>query len=170
MAQRCTVCDHAERQTVDERLASGMSNRAVASQFGLGKDAVRRHRDAHLSPSLIAVTAEVQRREANARTTLERVESLTDRLEEIATTATGRAFLDVARELRGALELLARMRGELKPDGPQVAINLLASPDLHRLVAAIDRALAGHPEARAAVAAELALLAGGVPRLAGSNA
>lgn len=157
---------HPERDAIDAALASGQSNRAVAGRFGMGEEAIRRHRKRHLSPAIVAVTAEVQRRQGNERTTLERVEALTDRVEAAAEGVSGRHFLDVARELRGALELLARMRGELKPDGPTVSVNLLASPDLHRLLLALDRALLGHPAARAAVAAELGMIeAGGVVRL-----
>jgi hypothetical protein len=167
MAMPCSICNHAERDAIDHALASGASNRAVAVQYTVGKDAVLRHRAAHLSPAMVAVTAEVQRRQANERTTLERVEGLTNRLEEVTGTATGRGFLDAARELRGALELLARMRGELKPDGPQVSVNLLASPDLHRLVMAMDRALVDHPLARAALARELGRLETGVALLPG---
>ncbi|MEV7633616.1 hypothetical protein AB0N64_14550 [Microbacterium sp. NPDC089318] len=45
----CTLCRHAQRAEIERTLASGTATyRAIARQFGLSRDAVRRHVDAHL--------------------------------------------------------------------------------------------------------------------------
>jgi hypothetical protein len=57
--------------------------------------------------------------------------------------------LAAIRELRGVLEIMARMAGELR-DTPNV--NLLISPEYQNLRQLIVEALAPYPEARRAVA------------------
>jgi transposase-like protein len=46
---RCSVCSHEARATIDKLLASGAASaRAIARQYGLSKDALRRHAEAHI--------------------------------------------------------------------------------------------------------------------------
>lgn len=176
MPRPCSICtDNPDREAIDAAAVGGASFRSIARRYGVGDGAVARHvHSGHVSPALVAVA---EAKEADReRTTAERVEGLYRRVERLLDDAehapSATVLLAAVREMRGCLELLARLRGELKPDGPTVAVNLLASPDLHRLLAAIDLALAGHPEARAALAAQLGLLEAGtvaVPRLADSE-
>lgn len=46
---RCTVCRHLERTRIELLLAAGAGRPAVATKFGLSKDAVYRHWHAHVS-------------------------------------------------------------------------------------------------------------------------
>src|SRR3954453_21307670 len=62
------------------------------------------------------------------------------------------------RETRGCLELLAKLLGELD-ERPQV--NLLLAPEWRTVRGALLAALAGFPEARAAVARQLLALEAG---------
>lgn len=48
-APRCTVCTHKDRILIDNLVSSGAEMRATARRFGLGRDAVRRHFDSHVS-------------------------------------------------------------------------------------------------------------------------
>jgi hypothetical protein len=44
LARSCSVCQHEDSVLINEALVvQGLSNRAMTRQFGLSKDAVRRH-------------------------------------------------------------------------------------------------------------------------------
>ena len=43
MPQACRICNHAQRQAMEDALASGLTLRAVAARFGVTKDAAARH-------------------------------------------------------------------------------------------------------------------------------
>ena len=58
------------------------------------------------------------------------------------------------RELRGLVELLAKITGELD-ERPSVTVNLTASPEWQHLQGVILAALARFPDAREAVAGAL---------------
>jgi hypothetical protein len=62
MGRPCSVCSHPHRDEIDRALLGGAANRRVAARYGLSKDAVRRHTEAHLSPAL-AQAAAVERAE-----------------------------------------------------------------------------------------------------------
>jgi nucleotide-binding universal stress UspA family protein len=96
---------------------------------------------------------------------VDRIEDLAARLERALdraeTSGHAASFVGVARELRSSVELLAKLSGELKPDGPTVQVlNLQASPDWVATRSALMAALQRHPEALADVAAALARLEG----------
>jgi hypothetical protein len=52
---RCTVCASKHRHAIEIGLVHGISMRVLADRFGLHKDAIRRHGDAHLSATARAV-------------------------------------------------------------------------------------------------------------------
>ena len=153
---RCTVCQHPSRSAVEQALVSGRSNTSIGSEFGLSKDAVRRHRDRHLAPVMRGAMGS---REGRAgRTAVDRMEDLYGRAEALLTSFEegnrGALALGALKELRGIVELLAKLTGELD-ERPQVTINLAASPEWQQVQAIILQALAAHPEARQAVAGAL---------------
>lgn len=58
MARPCTVCVHAKRAEIDQRLAFQVVNvKQLAAEMGLGRDAVRSHRAKHLPAFLPAFQA-----------------------------------------------------------------------------------------------------------------
>jgi transposase-like protein len=58
---RCTICSHEERATIDQMLARGtLSLRAIANQFGVGRNALARHQETHL---IKAVQRQVRRQQ-----------------------------------------------------------------------------------------------------------
>ena len=165
MARACTICTHAEREAIDEAIVGGVSYRNVAKRFeGVSLAGVQRHAARHLSTTLQAVHARrVAEDEASAATALDRFEELYGRasalLEAAEREGQGRMALDAIRELRGLLERIARITGELD-DRPQV-VNVLVSPEWQQVRAAIVQALMDFPEARQAVASRLLALEAG---------
>lgn len=160
MPRTCTVCAHEQRDAVDVALIQGTPLRDIARLHGLDHSSLFRHRKAgHLPLALVALHTD---QEAQRGTGLaERLEGIVARTEAIldGAEADGRYALALSaiRELRSSLELLGKVTGELR-DTPTVAINVLASADWLQVQAAIFRALDAHPEARQAVAGELAQL------------
>ena len=57
MGRKCSVCVHTERESIDQAIVEGQSNRAIARQYGLSKDAVARHAEKHLPAALVEVAA-----------------------------------------------------------------------------------------------------------------
>lgn len=154
---RCKVCGHPDRPEIDRELAGGLSNQGAAEKWGLSKDSVRRHRQAHLSAALKAVAT---RRETQG------VVKAADRAEELYSKAygileaaeqekQGALALSAIKELRATVELLAKLSGELD-ERPQVnVLNVSSSPEWLGIQTAMLGALAPFPDARVAVAAAL---------------
>jgi len=168
MARACSVCNHPDRTAIDARLVTGASFRDVARQYGLGKDAVGRHRGAHVSAALIRVAErrEARRAEQGPQTALDRLEDLygravtvLQRAEDAGNTA---QQLGAIREARGLVETIARVTGELR-ESPAIAVNVLASPEIAELTGALMASLQPYPEARIAAARALEGLEVGVP-------
>jgi hypothetical protein len=157
MGRVCTVCTHADRQTIDEEIVAGQPNRAVARHHGVSRDAVARHHH-HISRALVSVQR--RREERGAESLADRVEELFSRAQAILSAAEedGRATvaLGAIRELRGIVELLGRLTGELSNQAlTGTTINIITSPTWVLIRSAVIDALAEHPEARAAVAGRL---------------
>lgn len=168
MPRPCTVCRHDERALIDAALVSGTPARQLAARYGLSDDSVSRHNAAHLPVRLVQAAAAGEA--AQADDLLAEVRKRTDRVARLADVAEGlirrayeagdlrtaaaavNAATGASREVRGCLELLAKLRGELD-ERPQV--NIVLSPQWHLVRAALLEALLPYPQARAAVASRL---------------
>jgi transposase-like protein len=160
MPMTCTVCRHADRVAIDRALVGvggGGSLRSIAKQYGVSASAVLRHRVDHLPASLL--TARDAEEATNAddllaelRSIQARARGLLDRAEEGGDL---RAAVAAIRELRGNLELLAKLTQQLDT---RPTLNVLVAPEWLTLRAALLDALAAFPQARAAVAGRLAAL------------
>jgi hypothetical protein len=151
----CTVCPHPKRASIDRELVAGTAVRALARDYGVGRDALMRHKAAHISPALERVA---QRREVRQDASLlEKLVDLIERteqmLEQPERTGNVAQFAMLLRELRALHELMGRASGELKPDGPATVINVLQLPETTRLIQTIREVFADQP-ARLAVVAE----------------
>ena len=129
MGTACTICVHPERHEMEAALVTGTSQRTVAQQWGVSRDALRRHvAHNHITPAIIAIQAE--REHAGAVTLLDRVESLIRRTERLLTAAEASGAVTTAlaavREQRELLRLLGAASGELD-SRPQIVVNLMAS-------------------------------------------
>src|SRR5215210_7569143 len=128
MATICSVCTSEHRDSVDKTLLTGTSDRAVASQFGLGRGAVARHRAAHVAERL--AKAEGAAEVASATNLLTELRALRAKAISLLLKAEKdgdyRTALAGVREARSCLELLAELEGELDRR-PQV--NLLVAPE-----------------------------------------
>ncbi len=159
MPRTCTICRHAERAAIDAALVEHRPFRAIARQFDASKDALIRHHDNHLPAELMKAkdAAEV----AAADTILDQVQTLRDRALKILDTVEKdkewRIALGAIREVRGCLELLGKLAGELQ-DAPTV--NVFVSAEWLEVQAVILGALEPHADARFAVSDALANLNG----------
>lgn len=154
MPRHCTVCDHPQREKIDELLIEGEPYRSIAKQFLLSDAAVYRHKGEHLSKALIK--AREVREVAQADTLLEQVQSLQvktlDILAKAEVAGDLKTSLGAIREARGNLELLAKLLGELNE---RPTINILVSPEWLELRTLILETLEPFPQARLALSSTL---------------
>jgi hypothetical protein len=165
MAHPCVCCTSPNRAEIDAQLVAGASLATVARTFGMNAKSVGRHRERHLSPALLAVSLEAGL--TSARTAVDRIEDLAARLERALdraeTSGHAASFVGVARELRSSVELLAKLSGELRPDGPTVQVlNVLSSPDMQSVLSVLDGILT--PPQRVELSGALARLGTGGQR------
>ncbi len=147
MPRSCTICEHPEREAIDEALVAGESSAKIAGRYRtIDERAIRRHKANHLPAKL--VMAQAAEEVAQADTLLGQVRDLQRRALDILDKAEEagelRTALGAIREARGNLELLAKLLGELD-ERPQV--NILVSPEWLELRAVIVTALQPHPDA-----------------------
>ena len=133
MSRTCTVCNHPQAQDIDFELAAGRSSRALASAYGLGPEAVKRHARNH-APQPAPITDEP---------------TGADPLDELAASLRTRALAGsdaAAREYRLALAALED-RGNVRPE-----YNVLEDPEWIRIRTLMLDTLSAYPEAKYAVA------------------
>jgi hypothetical protein len=150
--RRCTICSHESVGAIDRALIAGRPIRGIAKTFGASEDAVGRQR-AHLPKTLLnahdvaesvradELLAEATALQAKAWELLHAAEANDDQ----------RTALMAVREIRGCLELLARVLGEIQ-DRPM--FTLVTALEWFVLRGALLTALAPFPEARSAVAGQ----------------
>lgn len=167
MAGACITCRHPERATIESLIAAGKSLASVGRQFHTDRDNLRRHRDRHMSAALASVRAEQGSAVIAATTARERVEGLVAKLEALVDRTDSERresmLLGASRELRSAIELLARLSGELRPENQTTVqvLNLSTSEEWVRTRMAILAALQRHPDALADVTTALRMLGDG---------
>ena len=152
MGQVCSVCSHPDSLDINEALViEGRSNRAVARQFGLHHDAIRRHRK-HIPQLLVRAAEDFKSYEAAS--ILARVEHLEHETLKILETLKDeenpdhRTILLAIREQRANIELIAKVR-QLIDQAPQV--NILVTQEWVRIENAMFAALKDYPQAAASV-------------------
>jgi len=163
---RCTICNHPARPQIDLAIATGLSKRAVAERFGVSRDAVWRHAQAHLTAEMRAALATklLQREGDTRRILLEEGAGVTEALKAIrgplfglflaaVDTGDSKAAVALAGRLHENLALAAKLTGELVPHAGTSITTILLSPDFQRLRAELIGVLAHYPEAQAEVTA-----------------
>lgn len=159
MPRTCTICRHPEVEGIDADLINGKSIRDIASRRLVSRQSVHRHKAEHVSRKL--VLAHKAEEASNADDLLETVRDLLEEARDAlrgakATGHYGHAASNIRESLR-AVELLARLRGDLE-SGTRITTNILVQPQWVSLRAAVFGALQSHPEARRAVGQALASL------------
>jgi hypothetical protein len=123
--KKCGICTHEQRPAIDTALVENGSLRDVAGRFTVSRSALDRHRK-HIPKAL--TKARQAEEIAESTSLLSRVEKLMSRCETIfdRAMAAGKwsGAAAAARELRGCLELLGKLSGELQANGARVAINM----------------------------------------------
>ncbi len=174
MAGNCVTCSHPARSAIEAEIAAGVQLSPLERKYHLTRDALRRHRDRHMSGAIVALRAVQQEQAekhvvaaANATTARDRVENLVQKLEEMVNRTHDERresmLLGASRELRASIDLLARLTGELRPENQTTVqvLNLSTSEDWVRTRMAILAALQRHPAALVDVAEALRLLGDG---------
>ena len=146
LGRQCTICNHPQRGEIDKALVAGVAYRRIAAEYGVSDGSLRRHKkNGHIAEQIAkaakkkeikqakevqaAILAQEAQEVADAQTILDEVSRLKDRaltiLDRAETEGTREACMAL-REVRGIVELLAKVRGELKGDGP--TINIIQNP------------------------------------------
>lgn len=153
MPQVCTVCSHPESFAINEALVvHKQSNRAVACQYDLNRESIRRHRE-HI-PQLLVQASRAQE-VADADSLLDRLESWAKRIEDACSAVEGNEdyaeFWKGVSVLRSYLETIGEITKELERR-PQVTIALIEHPNWQRFEDILTTTLEPYPAARYAVA------------------
>ena len=155
----CIICHRPDREAFEHAIAQGKSLREVGRTFDIHHTAVFRHKRDHTPHEIAALNGahKVQDR----GTALARLEALYTTAEKLLTKAlkndtSVNGQVQVVKEVRACLELIAKMTGELN-ERPHT-VNLMLAPEWLQVRAALFQALEQHPQALEAVAGRLKAL------------
>ena len=115
MPRHCTICSNPDIQGIVQTLVADMPYRTVAERFEISPPSLYRHWQGHL-PATLLKAREVQD-VAHADNLMAQLQSLQQKALEILNHAEGsgdlRSALLALRELRGTVELTARLTGQM---------------------------------------------------------
>ena len=172
MSRPCTVCRHKRRQEIEAALVAGTTYRTIADRWRISKTALIRHKSACVAPKVAEAVAAAE--SEHTERLIDQVRGLHDRTVALVVTVEGilgRArkpaaklaavvvAAKVVKEIRGNMELLGRLTGEL--DSGKTTVNVFHNPQWIELRGAIVAALVPHPDARQAVLAAVERLTSG---------
>jgi hypothetical protein len=151
----CTVCRHPDRKAIEEALFRQVPVRELAKRYaGLSPYALNRHGRMHLMQML--AKAKEAEEVANADAILTRLQRLETRMWNfLDKSEKGGEFaltVQAAREIRGCLELCAKLAGQIQES---TVINIVNQPEWAVVQKVLMLALEEHPAARIAVAKAL---------------
>jgi hypothetical protein len=123
MAMKCSICCHMGQAEMDRQLLAGTPLRQIAQQHGASATALHRHKKHIFKGLVVAREAAVI---AKADTLLDQVRNLLAQAERLTERAEQAGSLDTAlrgiAQVRGVLELLGEVSGQLAGKGTQIAI------------------------------------------------
>ena len=115
MPRTCTICTHADKETINQELVNGTAFRHIAARFDTSTGALQRHKNEHM-PATLALAKEAEDvaqaddllgqlvdLQAKSMTILGKAEAAGDL----------RTALMAVREARATMELIAKITGEL---------------------------------------------------------
>ena len=115
MPRTCTICIHPEREAIDKALVSGQAYRSAARRFGASPPSVYRHQQDHL-PAMLVRAAEAEDTAHGSDLYGQMVDLQQAALGILAAAEEAgdhRTALMALREVRGTLELMGKVTGEL---------------------------------------------------------
>jgi hypothetical protein len=123
MSPQCKVCCHEHQGEIDRQLLAGTPLRQIAQQHGTSATALHRHKK-HIAKTL--VVAREAAVVAQGDTLLAQVKNLLSQAQRLTLSAEQSGSLDTALrgigQVRGVLELLGEVSGQLAGKGTQIAI------------------------------------------------
>jgi hypothetical protein len=172
--RQCQVCRHEERWRIELLRAGGASLDALAKKFGVDRDAIWRHWHRHVTPEakaghlagLANMDHLTQKAAEEGSSVLDYLKvcrgALLTQLATMQVAGDSKAVAYVTGHLVKTLEAMAKITGELGELSRSATYNvtnniavLQEHPAFARVQAAMLRALAPHPQARADVVAAL---------------
>lgn len=162
---KCSICIHPQRPEIDRLLLSddAASYRDIARRYNVSKDAVARHREAHLSKQMARVAKRNQdadvRQAIDIRTQLFEINDATRAiLSEARESGNGALALAAIDRVQRQIETQAKLI-DLISDAPTINIHL--APEWVAVRTTIVAALEAYPEAAQNVATALQGIEGG---------
>jgi len=154
----CSICGHPQRAEIERELLGGTSFRKVAARYETTPQSLIRHRNAHMSRSIVAAAQHEAREveQAHDASLLDQVRDLSRRALEMM--AEARSAGDLRTALSGVsaatklLELQGKFLGQIAP----TTVNVLVTQEFKVVQVALLSALEAHPQAKADVLAALA--------------
>jgi hypothetical protein len=161
MANRCSVCGHADRLAIDKELIGGLPYRDISGRYGVSKSALERHASAHVAQAISR--ARDLRDWLNADQLVGELRVLREVvlgvLEEARAAGDHSVALAACARLEKQAELVARLLGELVDRQRVEMVDATFSAQWEVMLPVMLRALEPYPEARAALIAALEPLA-----------
>jgi hypothetical protein len=117
MGRKCSICEHEKLVDIDKAILDNVSNRAVAGQYGVSREAVRRHQvNGHIENALIHAHDAKEIKEADD--VFGRLSNLHDRAMAVLNKAeleqSYTVMLNAIREVRSIIETQAKCHGLMK--------------------------------------------------------
>jgi hypothetical protein len=157
MSRTCTICSHEKRAEIEAAIVSGMANRPIASQFGVGYKSVERHASEHIKEAV--QQAKAAKEEEYGQSVAEQLAYVNKITREILKRSNddkkdGMSLLAIDRLTR-QIDMQAKLFGTGESDQEQLEEEWLNVREV------IFRTLEPFPEARRAVARALLALGRG---------
>lgn len=168
MGRKCLTCEHERRAEIELLLARHMPLSVIAKRFDIAEPALCRHRSNHMPDDMRARLAVADQIEDVDLEALRRRESegllqslvvQRARLYRLGDDARDagdiRAAAQVENAITRAIELTAKLVGEIAQANRHVSINFLGTDSYHLVRTALMQALRPYPDAARAVASAL---------------
>lgn len=132
MPQTCGICKHPEKQAIEDAILRRVPLSRIALQVKASVFAMQRHK-AHMTAGVVRSAPFEVGQALEAISLLSRVQGLLSECREIATAAkkdkAWPAAISALREVRGCIELLGKLSGELQAQtpGPKVQVGVIVN-------------------------------------------
>lgn len=161
MGRSCSVCQHPDLVGIESEIAKQIPLSAIARHFAQPRDNLRRHRDKCMKEKMALAKVNAEKElGTSCLPVIQQLRMLQESTLEILRGAKDEHIsLKASSEVRKNLELMARLTGEISPNGVTVGVGinltLETSPEWADVQRRMVEALEPYPEARAAVVAAL---------------